>query len=114
MAGSLGFHIIFAMLGVGLPPVILLIEAVLLAFYMMAHSVVGYYLATVLCVLGIYAFYMLRHRPQGRDQTTGVRWSVLPASSAICWSNSNLTNFGLSIKLPINFVIPYSSMRLPM
>ena len=39
------------------------------AFYMISHSVAGYYLATMLCVLGIYAFYMLRHKPKGRDRS---------------------------------------------
>lgn len=38
------------------------------AFFMVSHSVAGYYLATVLCVLGIYAFYSLRHKPKGDDQ----------------------------------------------
>lgn len=38
------------------------------AFFMISHSVAGYYLATVLCVLGIYAFYMLRHKPEARDR----------------------------------------------
>lgn len=39
------------------------------AAFMVSHSVVGYYLATVLCVLGIYAFYMLRHKPKRDDRT---------------------------------------------
>lgn len=39
------------------------------AAFMVSHSVVGYYLATVLCVLGIYAFYMLRHKPKRADRT---------------------------------------------
>lgn len=39
------------------------------AFFMVSHSVAGYYLATVLCVLGIYAFYMLKFKPKGKDQT---------------------------------------------
>lgn len=39
------------------------------AFYMISHSVAGYYLATMLCVLGVYAFYMLRHKPKGRDRS---------------------------------------------
>lgn len=39
------------------------------AAFMVSHSVVGYYLATVLCVLGIYAFYMLRHKPKHDDRT---------------------------------------------
>ncbi|MFZ1249971.1 MAG: cytochrome ubiquinol oxidase subunit I [Candidatus Microsaccharimonas sp.] len=39
------------------------------AFFMVSHSVAGYYLATVLCVLGIYAFYVLRFKPKGKDQT---------------------------------------------
>jgi len=38
------------------------------AFYMISHSVAGYYLATILCVLGVYAFYMLRYKPLGKDQ----------------------------------------------
>ena len=38
------------------------------AAFMVSHSVVGYYLATVLCVLGIYAFYMLRHKPKRDDR----------------------------------------------
>ncbi len=38
------------------------------AAFMVSHSVVGYYLATVLCVLGIYAFYMLRHKPKQKDR----------------------------------------------
>lgn len=38
------------------------------AFFMVSHSVVGYYLATVLCVLGIYAFYTLRFKPSGQDK----------------------------------------------
>lgn len=38
------------------------------AFFMVSHSVAGYYLATVLCVLGIYAFYILKFKPSGRDQ----------------------------------------------
>lgn len=37
------------------------------AMFMVSHSVVGYYLATLLCVLGVYAFYCLRYKPQGRD-----------------------------------------------
>lgn len=37
------------------------------AFYMVAHSTAGYYLATLLCVLGIYAFYHLRQKPRGND-----------------------------------------------
>ncbi|MBC7746627.1 cytochrome ubiquinol oxidase subunit I [Pedobacter sp.] len=36
--------------------------------FMVTHSVIGYYLATILCVLGVYAFYTLRYKPQGRDQ----------------------------------------------
>lgn len=39
------------------------------AFYMISHSVAGYYLATMLCVLGVYAFYILRHKPKGRDRS---------------------------------------------
>lgn len=35
------------------------------AFFMVSHSVAGYYLATVLCVLGVYAFYSLRYKPRG-------------------------------------------------
>lgn len=38
------------------------------AFFMVSHSVAGYYLATVLCVLGIYAFYTLKFKPKGKDQ----------------------------------------------
>jgi cytochrome d ubiquinol oxidase subunit I len=38
------------------------------AFFMVSHSVAGYYLATVLCVLGIYALYTLRHKPNGKDK----------------------------------------------
>lgn len=38
------------------------------AFFMVSHSVAGYYLATVLCVLGIYAFYTLKFKPNGEDQ----------------------------------------------
>ncbi len=38
------------------------------AFFMVSHSVAGYYLATVLCVLGIYAFYSLKFKPSGKDQ----------------------------------------------
>lgn len=37
------------------------------AFFMVSHSVVGYYIATILCVLGIYALYCLRLKPQGKD-----------------------------------------------
>lgn len=37
------------------------------AFFMVAHSAVGYYLATILCVLGVYAFYVLRVKPKGDD-----------------------------------------------
>lgn len=33
------------------------------AFFMIAHSVSGYYLATLLCVLGVYAYYYLRYKP---------------------------------------------------
>ncbi|TAH33490.1 cytochrome ubiquinol oxidase subunit I [Candidatus Saccharibacteria bacterium] len=39
------------------------------AFFMVSHSVAGYYLATILCILGIYAFYCLRFKPTGKDQT---------------------------------------------
>lgn len=38
------------------------------AFYMTSHSVAGYYLATMLCVLGVYAFYVLRYSPVGKDR----------------------------------------------
>ena len=38
------------------------------AFFMVSHSVAGYYLATVLCVLGIYAFYTLKFKPSGKDR----------------------------------------------
>lgn len=37
------------------------------AFYMISHSVAGYYLATVLCVLGVYALYSLRNKHQGKQ-----------------------------------------------
>jgi cytochrome d ubiquinol oxidase subunit I len=51
------------------------------ALFMTTHSVVGYYLATVLCVLGIYAFYYWRHKPTGRDlaavRTIMVRLAVV-------------------------------------
>ncbi len=39
------------------------------AFFMISHSVAGYYLATILCVLGIYAFYTLKFKPIGKDKT---------------------------------------------
>lgn len=38
------------------------------AFFMVSHSIAGYYLATILCVLGVYAFYTLRFKPESRDQ----------------------------------------------
>lgn len=38
------------------------------AFFMVSHSVAGYYLATILCVLGTYAFYTLKFKPSGKDQ----------------------------------------------
>jgi cytochrome d ubiquinol oxidase subunit I len=38
------------------------------AFFMISHSVAGYYLATILCVLGVYAFYTLKYKPKGKDQ----------------------------------------------
>lgn len=38
------------------------------AFFMVSHSVAGYYLATLLCVLGIYAFYTLKFKPSGKDR----------------------------------------------
>lgn len=38
------------------------------AFFMISHSVAGYYLATILCVLGIYSFYLLKYKPSGKDQ----------------------------------------------
>jgi cytochrome d ubiquinol oxidase subunit I len=38
------------------------------SLYMISHSVSSYYLATLLCVLGIYAFYMLKFKPKGKDQ----------------------------------------------
>lgn len=38
------------------------------AFFMVSHSVAGYYLATILCVLGVYAFYLLKFKPTGKDQ----------------------------------------------
>lgn len=39
------------------------------AFFMVSHSVAGYYLATILCVLGVYAFYTLKFKPGGKDRT---------------------------------------------
>ncbi len=39
------------------------------AFFMVSHSVAGYYLATLLCVLGIYAFYTLKFKPMGKDRS---------------------------------------------
>lgn len=38
------------------------------ALFMISHSIAGYYLATLLCVLGIYAFYHLKFRPVGKDK----------------------------------------------
>ena len=38
------------------------------AFFMVSHSVAAYYLATLLCVLGVYAFYTLKFKPKGKDQ----------------------------------------------
>lgn len=38
------------------------------SFYMISHSISGYYLTTLLCVLGIYAFYTLKFKPKGKDQ----------------------------------------------
>jgi cytochrome d ubiquinol oxidase subunit I len=38
------------------------------ALFMVGHSITGYYLATLLCVLGIYAFYTLKFRPAGNDK----------------------------------------------
>lgn len=38
------------------------------AFFMISHSIAGYYLATLLCVLGVYAFYSLRYKPTGKDK----------------------------------------------
>ena len=38
------------------------------ALFMVGHSIAGYYLATLLCVLGIYAFYTLKFRPAGNDK----------------------------------------------
>ena len=37
------------------------------AFFMVTHSAIGYYLATILCVLGVYAFYVLRVKPKSDD-----------------------------------------------
>lgn len=37
------------------------------AFFMIAHSVIGYYIATVLLVLGGYALYVWRKRPSGLE-----------------------------------------------
>jgi len=37
------------------------------AFYMITHSITGYYLATMLCVLGVYAFYTLKFKPKNKD-----------------------------------------------
>ena len=38
------------------------------AMYMTSHSIVGYYLATALCVLGVYAFYYLKFKPAGNER----------------------------------------------
>jgi len=38
------------------------------ALFMTTHSIIGYYLTTVLCVLGVYAVYTLRYKPQGKEQ----------------------------------------------
>lgn len=38
------------------------------AFYMISHSVSGYYLATILTVLSVYAFYLLRYKPAGKSK----------------------------------------------
>ncbi len=38
------------------------------AFFMVSHSVAGYYLATMLCVLGVYALYTLKFKPVGKDK----------------------------------------------
>lgn len=38
------------------------------AMFMVAHSIAGYYLATVLCVLSLYALYSLKFKPTGKDQ----------------------------------------------
>lgn len=38
------------------------------AFFMISHSIAGYYLATLLCVLGIYSFYKLKFKPKGNDE----------------------------------------------
>ncbi len=37
------------------------------AFFMVSHSAVGYYIATILSVLAIYALYCLRQKPRGKD-----------------------------------------------
>ncbi|MEO7364204.1 MAG: cytochrome ubiquinol oxidase subunit I, partial [Candidatus Saccharimonadales bacterium] len=38
------------------------------ALFMTTHSIIGYYLATALCVLGIYAYYSLRYSPVGKER----------------------------------------------
>lgn len=38
------------------------------ALFMMTHSIAGYYLATVLCVLGVYALYVLRFKPENKEK----------------------------------------------
>ena len=37
------------------------------AFFMTSHSVMGYYLATVLCVLGFYSYYLLKNKSKNKD-----------------------------------------------
>lgn len=53
------------------------------ALFMVSHSVAGYYLATMLCVLGVYAVYVLRHRPAGRDKTAVQQIMFRLAASAL-------------------------------
>jgi len=38
------------------------------AYFMSAHSIMGYYLTTVLTVLGVYAFYFLKFKPEDKDR----------------------------------------------
>lgn len=51
------------------------------AFFMISHSVIGYYLATILCVLGIYAIYTLKHKPENQDRSA-VRQIMFRLSTA--------------------------------
>lgn len=53
------------------------------AFFMTTHSIVGYYLATMLCVLGIYALYILRHKPEGNDRLAVNQIMFRLAASAV-------------------------------